>query len=228
MSFNPAALSAALEEGLGAPPPVARLEPPPVSVVTAPRAEPSPDEITARHTPPTKKRGAPQAETLSSPIEELPPPKEAAKLPPAEEVEEAPVEFATTPEPAAPSAKPEMRHVKVASSLDILAELETLRKSSTFRPTAKQAAGGGGGPTSAFDLDSLLQGSLNSRQEVKRRLDEGVGKAFQRATQCLVKIELVDRDGKSVRKVSPLAIDLEEGERLRQLALNLIVTLQGE
>ena len=62
-----------------------------------------------------------------------------AELPPAEEVEESPVEFATTPEPVTEAVETEMRHVKVSSSLDILAELETLRKSSTFRPEPRPA-----------------------------------------------------------------------------------------
>jgi hypothetical protein len=117
-----------------------------------------------------------------------------------------------------------MRHVKLSSSLDILAELETLRKSSTFRPEPKPARNG----APSLDLETLLQGSVNSRQEVKRRVEEKVGSALGRARRCLVNIQLVDEDGHPVKEVSPVEVDLKRGERLRQLALTLIVNLQGE
>ena len=86
--------------------------------------------------------------------------------------EEAAVEFATTSEAAQAVAPAEMRHVKVGSSLDILAELETLRKSSTLRPEARPSAAAS---APSFDLDSLLQSSVNSRQEVKRKVEERGG-----------------------------------------------------
>jgi hypothetical protein len=38
----------------------------------------------------------------------------------------------------------------------------------------------------------------------------------------------VDNDGRPVKEVSPVEVELKRGERLRQLALTLIVNLQGE
>ena len=43
-----------------------------------------------------------------------------------------------------------------------------------------------------------------------------------------LRIQLVDKDGHPVKEVSPVEVDLKRGERLRQLALTLIVNLQGE
>ena len=143
-----------------------------------------------------------------------------------EETEEAAVEFATTEGPAEPAAAPEMRHVKVSSSLDILAELETLRKSSTMRPEPLRAAGASAKP--ALDLDALLQGSLNSRQEVKRRVDEKVGRALLKASRCTINIQLVDANGKSLREVTPVEVEISRTDKVRQLALTLIVNLHGE
>ncbi|HQU32705.1 MAG TPA: hypothetical protein PLB88_00180, partial [Thermoanaerobaculaceae bacterium] len=142
----------------------------------------------------------------------------------AEEIEEAGVEFATTPEAEPEAVETEMRHVKVSSSLDILAELETLRKSSTYRPEPRPIREG----APAFDLDALLRGSLNSRQEVKRRVDEQVGSALDEAHRCLVNIQLVDGNGRVVRDISPLEVELKRGGRIRHLALTLLVNLQGE
>jgi hypothetical protein len=118
-----------------------------------------------------------------------------------------------------------MRHVKVGSSLDILAELETLRKSSTQRPEGRYATAHS---APSFDLDSLLQSSVNSRQEVKRKVEERVGTALGRASRCLVSIQLVDAHGKPIRDVSPIEVELKRSERVRQLSLTLLVNLQGD
>jgi len=214
VSFSPAALAAAVEQGLeeeAARPTVApdAAEPQPSEAPTAPIVEaPSPLE----------------AEEVG--VEVLPEGVEP-ELPHAEEAEEAPVEFATTaeaaPEPKATAAA-EMRHVKVSSSLDILAELENLRKASTASPVPQHVSRS----APVLDLDAILRSSLNSRQDVRRRVEENVGRALSRASRCLVRIQLVNAAGEPVGEITPVEVELRRGERLRQLALNLTVTLQGE
>jgi signal recognition particle receptor subunit beta len=213
VAFNPAALTAAAAEGLGTPA-VAGEAPAAAAVASQvrPVAAPSP----APATPPAVLEEA----AVAMPTAE----ETTAELPAAEEVEEAPVEFATTPEPVSEAVETEMRHVRVSSSLDILAELETLRKSSTFRPEPRPSKRG----APSLDIETLLQGSLNSRQDVKRRVEESVGAAFGRASRCLVNIKLVDEDGNPVREVSPVEVELKRGEHLRHLSLTLVVNLQGE
>ena len=219
VAFNPAALTAAAAEGLGTPAFA--------TMPSAPRAS-APLDKTLPGAPVVPSAALLEAESFAALAEaEVAAPaaeETTAELPPAEEVEEGPVEFATTPEPVTEAVETEMRHVKLSSSLDILAELEMLRKSSTFRPEPKPARDG----APSLDLETLLQGSVNSRQEVKRRVDEKVGSALGRARRCLVNIQLVDEDGHPVKEVSPVEVDLKRGERLRQLALTLIVNLQGE
>lgn len=219
VAFNPAALTAAAAEGLGTPafaamPSAPRASAPLDKTLPGAAVVPSAALLEAESF-----AALAEAEVVAPAAEET-----TAELPPAEEVEEGPVEFATTPEPVTEAVETEMRHVKLSSSLDILAELETLRKSSTFRPEPKPARDG----APSLDLETLLQGSVNSRQEVKRRVEEKVGSALGRARRCLVNIQLVDEDGHPVKEVSPVEVDLKRGERLRQLALTLIVNLQGE
>ena len=219
VAFNPAALTAAAAEGLGTPafatmPSAPRASAPLDKTLPGAAVVPSAALLEAESF-----AALAEAEVVAPAAEET-----TAELPPAEEVEEGPVEFATTPEPVTEAVETEMRHVKLSSSLDILAELEMLRKSSTFRPEPKPARDG----APSLDLETLLQGSVNSRQEVKRRVEEKVGSALGRARRCLVNIQLVDEDGHPVKEVSPVEVDLKRGERLRQLALTLIVNLQGE
>lgn len=183
--------------------------------------------------PPTIQEPSPQppVELLTTPLETPPveelSPAQVASVAPFETEEpvasagpEPVVEFATTE--AAPPTPSEVRHVKVSSSLDILAELENLRKASTYRqPTAESSR-------STLDLDSLLAGSLNSRQEVRKKVEENVGKDLSRASRCRVRIELVDEKNATVRTVAPVEVELKRDERLRQLALTLTVNLHGE
>jgi signal recognition particle receptor subunit beta len=216
VAFNPAALTAAAAEGLGTPASVVES-----SAARAVDPQQAPLSAAAAVLPPAVANEA----AINEGAVETPTAEETtAELPAAEEVEEAAVEFATTPEPVGEAVETEMRHVKVSSSLDILAELETLRKSSTFRPAARQPRS----TLPSIDIETLLQGSVNSRQEVKRRVEESVGAAFSQASRCLVNIRLVDNDGHAVKEVPPVEVELKRGEHLRHLALTLLVNLQGE
>jgi mutual gliding-motility protein MglA len=250
VSFNPAGLSAAVAEGLSteaqAPPPApkrgrgrhhedaVREDARPAAVASAP----APAAKVAVEAPPPAAAAPPAVAvgTAKAPVgpEKPQPTAEASELPVAREAEaavepaievaeEAPVEFATTP--AAPVvAVAEVRHVKVASSLDILSELDALRKASTSAP-ARESRPRHAAP--GLDLDSLLQGSLNSRHEVKRRVEEDVGELLRRAARCRVQIQLVDADGNPLSQLAPVEVELKPGERLRQLALTLNVNLRG-
>ncbi|MEP0774553.1 MAG: GTPase domain-containing protein [Acidobacteriota bacterium] len=241
VSFDPAALSAAAAQGLEqehfAEPP----EPPAAAQVqvTAPPLAEIPaatgaigGEAAAAPRVVTPAEFPHRAESVAEAVEVLPEAQEvvaAAEPPQAEEVleeaveEEAPpeVEFATTPDMAPPAA-PEMRHVKVASSLDILAELENVRKASTSRPEPRAAA------QPSLDLDALLRTSLNSRRDVKRRVEENVGRALAKASACRVTIQLLGSEGKTVGELQPIDVDLSGGEPLRQVTLTLNVFLRGE
>ncbi|HVN75976.1 MAG TPA: GTPase domain-containing protein [Thermoanaerobaculaceae bacterium] len=219
VAFSPAALAAAAAEGLGTPasapahraPHAAAASPPAEPVKAAPpvAVEAPPPPIATAVAPPAS--SSPEAPTVEIPV--------------AEDAEEAPVEFATSPEPEPEKVvDSEIRHVKVSTSLDILAELETLRKSGTFQPEPRPDQ-----PSApSLDLDALLQGSVNSRQEVKRRVDEKVGNALGLARRCTVNIQLVDERGHPVKAVSPVEVELKRGERVRHLALTLVVNLKGE
>lgn len=202
-TFSPDRLASAVEQELPPSPPVGEELPPPPPPV---------EEL-----PPV---AALPVEELS-PAQVASPPQELASPEPLAAEAEVPVEFATSPEPA-PPAPTEVRHVKVSSSLDILAELENLRKASTF----KQPSGETRQPT--LDLDALLTSSLNSRQEVRTKVEENVGPALGKATRCRVRIELVDEKETTLATVAPVEVELKRGEKLRQLALTLTVTLKGQ
>ena len=249
VSFNPAGLSAAVAEGLAtenaaaapakkgrgrqheAVQPVAEAQAPAAAPTAAPA--PAPAIVEAAAVPDVRLDGHAPEEPVAVAEEYLPAAAEVADAEPAPEpavevAEEAAVEFATTPAaPPSPAAlAEEMRHVKVASSLDILAELDALRKASTSAASpASQSRPRASAP--GLDLDSLLQGSLNSRHEVKRRVEEEVGDSLRDAARCVVRIHLVDGAGRELKSLPPVEVDLKPSDRLRHLALTLNVNLRG-
>ena len=250
VSFDPAALSAAAAQGLEteqlgdsgevAPPPALPAEPPAPEPSSAGPAQPPEEAAVVAAAPPehlphsgvvsaTAAEELPEAEELEATLAEAAA-EEILEEVALEEVaaeEEAPaeVEFATMPDEAPPST-PEMRHVKVASSLDILAELENVRKAATSRPTSRPEPRATVQPS--LDLDVLLRTSLNSRRDIKQRIEENVGRALARASRCRVTIQLLGSGGASVGELQPIDIDLAGGEPLRQVTLNLNVLLRGE
>jgi hypothetical protein len=226
VAFNPARLSAAATEGLdlagqraeaGVPVPLVRPEPAPAphAVAVAGLGEARDGAVQALQ--------AVQLEPLEEAVE-VEPASDADEITQAEEADEGQVEFATTSEPAPVVLDTAVRHVKVSSSLDILASLDSLRKAATAQtgPARQQPA------STSFDLDALLRSSLNSRQEVRRRVEEAVGDALRLASQCRVRIELVDAEGRPISQVEPVEIALKKGEAIRQLVLTLNVHLLGE
>jgi signal recognition particle receptor subunit beta len=228
VAFNPARLSAAASEGLDlagqrlearARVPGVRPEPVPTPQPRAVAAAAN----TETHDNAAQALQAAQLEPLEEAVEVEATP-DADEITQAEEADEGQVEFATTSEPAPVVLETAVRHVKVSSSLDILASLDSLRKAATLQPgPARQQPA-----STSFDLDALLRSSLNSRQEVRRRVEETVGDALQHASQCRVRIELVDAEGRAVSQVEPIEVALKKGEPLRQLVLTLNVHLLGE
>jgi signal recognition particle receptor subunit beta len=233
VSFSPAALSAAAAQGLEAeavaPEPdgaaeaaVAVAAPAGPEDLAEPEVLPGEEALPAAQEAEEAEPALEEAEELTAEDDLLEEAEGAAAEEPAEEEVVADVEFATTPEQA--PAAPAMRHVKLSSSLDILAELENVRKAATARPEPRNFPDG----QPSLDLDALLRSSLNSRREIKRRIEENVGEALSRAEACRVLIQLVGPTGEAVGEVKPVEVALNRNEPLRQVALTLTVHLRSE
>ncbi len=254
VAFNPAALTEAAQEGLqseeGRPADAAEPTTPasggePDAAEAAPARAPEGPELPAAEEVSEPEPAAEEAAALEPAVEvaeavvvedEEPPEAVETEPPAAEEAVEADdalpadeegsgaeVDFDTTPEPAAAT---EMRRVRVSSSLDILSELENLRKASTWEKP-RRAERERSQPS--LDLDSLLQSSLNSRREVRRRFEEAVGEALRRVDRCTVTLELQEADGTVVQKLAPSAIELDTTENpANDLALILTFNLRRE
>jgi hypothetical protein len=178
--------------------------------------------------------------------EDVPPPRPAAEAPPVLPVRaEAPVpspsRAAEEPSPdisfgesASPvPAEPAVKHVKVRSSVDILSELDKLRKLSTQKASAGTASAprtetGRARPAGA-SIDDLLASNLNHKKDVTRSFDLTVPRqVLGRSRQVTIELRFADGAGSPLQAESTFAIDLAGSTDLQKLLLSLRFNVQAE
>jgi signal recognition particle receptor subunit beta len=140
------------------------------------------------------------------------------------EAELSDVSFAQSSQ-AAPAAESSVKHVRVASNVDILAELERLRKNATSLSPA-------GRPpkrvTSGISVDDLLANSLNHRKEVSRIYDVEVSRRdLSSGNHVAVTLEFTDRNNERVGEGKTFTIPLESAQDLEKLVLALKFQIFG-
>ena len=167
---------------------------------------------------------------------EAAPPEEAAAAEPAEPVEEtAPesgeesgeepvVEFATEEAPIEEVSPPPVKRVHVDSQMDILAELENLRKQATsgqgsYSRTRKAAE---------VDLDSLLGQGLDEKKEVRRKLQKQLNSdIFQRMRSLQMAIRIQDEHGDTITTLDPVSFSVGDASSLRTVLLTFTLDLEN-
>jgi mutual gliding-motility protein MglA len=137
---------------------------------------------------------------------------------PALEPEIAEVSFAQAPEPESVSVE-DVKHVKVRSNIDILAELEKLRKDATAAPVADRPAKQ---KTPGISIDDLLASSLNHRKEINRIFELQVPRQeLSGGHQVKVGLRIEDHENNPVGEEKTFAIELHTRPDLEKLLLSL-------
>jgi signal recognition particle receptor subunit beta len=192
---------------------------------------------TASNEPPASPSGA-EPEALEAPFVASPAEADTRPdfvVPPAPSVEEAAsdISFGESASAAPPSAEPAVKHVKVRSSVDILSELDKLRKIST------QKASAGSGPVprsesgspraSGASIDDLLASNLNHKKDVTRSFDLTVPRqVLGRSRQVTIELKFSDGAGSPLQPESSFSIDLSSSADLQKLLLSLRFNVQAE
>jgi hypothetical protein len=168
--------------------------------------------------------------TMAPPPAELPPqdaPFEAANLPPAEDPS-AEVSFAEIqPPPDEPPPDSVVKHVRVRSNVDILSELEKLRKIATQRPPSPSH----GKTKSAADvsLDDLLGSTKNHRRDVAHTFEVLVPRdALARSRRVTVGLSFGDGDGGVIGTEKRFDVELAGVKDLQKLLLSLKFNVRSE
>ncbi len=151
---------------------------------------------------------------------------------PGEPLEIGEVSFAQTPqveEPAA-MAQAEVKHVRVRSNIDILAELEKLRKSTTTAaaaPAAPERAPRR--PTAGISIDDLLASSLNHRKEINRIFEVQVPqRELAQGHQVTIGLRLEDDAKNLVGEEKTFSIELHTRQDIEKLLLSLKFHIFGK
>jgi signal recognition particle receptor subunit beta len=188
-------------------------EPPRETIALAAAHQTAAQRAPAREESPTEIEFEP-AETAPA----APEPPEAQEAP--EEIGE--VSFAESAEPA-PSP---VKHVRLGSNVDILAELERLRKNATSlspagRPSRRAASG--------ISVDDLLANSLNHRKEVSRMFEVEIPRRdLALGQQVTVTLRFADGHNQSVGEEKSFSIPLETVQDLEKLLLSLKFQIYGK
>ncbi len=156
---------------------------------------------------------------------------EAMTPPPAGPADDAvaDVKFAEVKTPVPPpAAEAAVRHVRVRSSVDILSELEKLRKISTSK---SPAAEGETRPrsSSSLSLDDLLFGTRNHRKDVAQTFDVALPREeLGRSRRATVTLRFQDEKGGDLGAGTTVSVEFSSLRDVQKLLLALKFNVHGK
>jgi len=152
-----------------------------------------------------------------------PMPQIEVAAPPVGEETEVSVEFDKTDVDSGAVAPPPLKRVQLSNQMDILAELEGLRKQATM--------GGGRWSRPAdrdVDIESLLAGSDPVR-ELRERVHESLNSdVFKNMRGVQVAVRIHNQDGETIHALDPITVAVSRAGKLEKLSLRFIVDLENK
>ena len=127
----------------------------------------------------------------------------------------------TSAEPAEP---PQVKRVQVSNQMDILAELDGLRKQATM------GSGGQRFESSApdLDLDSLISGDTGQSRELRQKIEKALNSdIFKTMRGMQIAIRLQNEGGDTIHSFDPVSLDIEDATTLKKLCLRLSLDLEN-
>jgi hypothetical protein len=147
---------------------------------------------------------------------------ETAGAPVGEETEVS-VEFDKTDIEPGSVEPPPVKRVQLSNQMDILAELEGLRKQATMgsgrwsRPADRDV-----------DIESLLAGSDPVR-ELRERVHESLNSdIFKNMRGVQVAVRIHNQDGETIHTLDPVTVAVSRAGKLEKLSLRFIVDLENK
>ena len=193
--------------------PIAELPPPPdEGEETVIDLEPLPEPSTEIALPRVEPAAEPAAEPESTQTVAKEPEEEPFTLPAMEEEKAIEKQLAIESD-AKPKGAPEVKHVKVRSSIDIMAELELLRKNATSSTPKKRES-------PAIDFDSL-----RGRKDVTRNITLSADRSVAESTRKVrIAVTLEDASGQTVHSAES-TVEVDSLSDASALLVNLKLDL---
>jgi signal recognition particle receptor subunit beta len=123
-----------------------------------------------------------------------------------------------------PSDPPQVKRVQVSNQMDILAELDGLRKQATM--------GSGGqkfeSTTPDLDIDSLISGDRGQSRELRETVERSLNSdIFKIMRGMQIAIRLQDEVGETIHSFDPVSLDIEDATSLEKLCLRFSLDLEN-
>jgi signal recognition particle receptor subunit beta len=147
--------------------------------------------------------------------------QEASSVAQESEVIEVEFDAETSDEPVEP---PEVKRVQVSNQMDILAELDGLRKQATMGISGRQPQ------TSAsdLDLDSLISSDTGQSRELRRKIEKAVNSdIFKTMRGMQIAIRIQNEGGDTIHSFEPVSVDIEDATALKKLCLRFSLDLEN-
>ncbi len=178
--------------------------------------------------PPPAEESPPEVEQPAA--EWSPPEQEAAHPPdeiPTEEEEEFEEEIQVGFENGSSGeieAPPPVKRVQVSNQVDILAELDGLRKQATMSSRDREFSS----TSPDLDLDSLLSSASGLTREMRKKLERSVNSnIFSKMRGVQFAIRIQDEAGETIHSFDPVSLDIDSADGLKRLSLHLSLDLEN-
>jgi signal recognition particle receptor subunit beta len=145
----------------------------------------------------------------------------AAEEEPADVIE---VSFDAETSTEEPSEPPRVKRVQVSNQMDILAELDGLRKQATM------GSGGHKFESTApdLDIDSLISGNVGRSRELREKVEKSLNSdIFKTMRGMQIAIRLQDEVGETIHSFDPVSLDIEDATSLEKLCLRFSLDLEN-
>jgi hypothetical protein len=120
---------------------------------------------------------------------------------------------------------PEVKRVRVRSNIDILSELDKLRRNATSLPPPDRAARRA---AAEISIDDLLANSLNHRKEINRVFEINLPQSeLARGQVVTVRLGLEDKQSQPIGEKKTFAIELHSKPDVERLLLSLKFHISG-
>jgi signal recognition particle receptor subunit beta len=133
------------------------------------------------------------------------------------------VEFDTETSPDFDAPLP-VKRVHVSNQMDILAELDSLRKQATMGNASK----GADGASPDLDIDTLFSSGAVGTRELTSKLEQALNSdIFKNMGGLQLAIRIQDKGGDTIHSFEPVSLDVEDAKTLKKLRLRFSLDLEN-
>jgi len=119
---------------------------------------------------------------------------------------------------------PPVKTVHVSNQMDILAELDTLRKEATMSSSYRKDRSS----SPELDLDSLLGGGPNRNKELRRRIAKPLNNdIFKHMHALQLAVRIQDSNGETIHILDPVSLHVERASAIEKLSLQFTIDLEN-